>query len=314
MNVLYFFIIAHGKGGGLDSMRRILRILNASLLCFLFVNETALALDPPHNSSDASRPVYCLSCHILHDYLGDPGLGASLTKETNANLCLSCHISGGLAGNKPFSAGMQATAGSSGTSHSWEGTMPATDDPDNPYGLRSTASLANSDLKAQLQKFNDTVVCSVCHNQHLQTGTPWDPSSPAYSGSGTGTGRHLQRLDNDHNEMCEDCHYYRSRQYTDTENVRTYTGNKKSHPLGKVFSSSNGETRTVTNTNQFNNAPLKPQSAGWVPQSGIRYQTITGTDTNPTNNLVLDSNFQIGCLTCHGIHYTDSDSSTIDQP
>lgn len=296
-------------------MPRICWIISASLLCFLFLSGTALALDPPHNSSDGSRPVYCLSCHILHDYLGNPGIGTSLTKETNANLCLSCHISGGLAGNKPLSTSMQAQiAGSSGTSHNWEGTMPATDDTANLYGLRSTASLTNSDLKAQLQKFNDVVVCSVCHNQHIQNRDPWDPNAPSYSGVGTGSGRRLMRMNNSYNEMCEDCHYYRSLQYTQIEDVRTYTGNKKSHPLGMVFSSSNGETRTVINPNQFNTAPLKPQSAGWTPQSGTRYKTINGTDTNPSNNLVLDSSFQIRCLTCHGIHYADSDASTIDQP
>lgn len=50
------------------------------------------------------------------------------------------------------------------------------------------------------------IMCSTCHNQHLQVAEPFDSSAPAYGGSGTGAGRHFQRLDNDTNQMCLDCH------------------------------------------------------------------------------------------------------------
>lgn len=50
------------------------------------------------------------------------------------------------------------------------------------------------------------IMCSTCHNQHSEAAEPFDPSAPAYGGSGTGTGRHFQRIDNDTNQMCRDCH------------------------------------------------------------------------------------------------------------
>lgn len=79
---------------------------------------------------------------------------------------------------------------------------------------------------------NGKIMCSTCHDQHSQANQPSDPLSPTYGGSGTGTiciggvndglacalndgthcpggeckGRHFQRIDNDTNQMCEDCH------------------------------------------------------------------------------------------------------------
>lgn len=295
-------------------------------LCFLVAVGVSLALDPPH---DISTGVDCGSCHTVH-----VSLGPSLTKDTNANLCMSCHKIGGLAANKPFSSSMQAIPGTSGTSHSWSGAMPVTDNPNNPYGLRSVNSLINTSLKAQLSKFGTcsnpsyttkstcetnggtwtaNVACSVCHNQHSQANNPWDPNAPAYGGAGTGSGRHMQRTANDLNQMCEDCHYYRTPASLETD-VRTWTGNPKSHPVGKVFSSANGETPNVSDPSQFNVSPLEPQASAWAPQIGARYHQNGGVDINPTNNIVLDESMQVRCLSCHGIHYTDSDSSTVDQP
>ncbi len=66
------------------------------------------------------------------------------------------------------------------------------------------------------------VVCSVCHNQHLQDKTPFDPNAPAYAGAGSGAGRHFQRQHNDANQMCHVCHAAR--------NVQASSGG--SHPVG----------------------------------------------------------------------------------
>lgn len=49
-------------------------------------------------------------------------------------------------------------------------------------------------------------MCSTCHNQHSQARVPFDPTAPAYGGSGTGEGRHFMRIDNDEGAMCDDCH------------------------------------------------------------------------------------------------------------
>jgi len=287
----------------------------------------ALAIDPPH---DATTTTNCNSCHSLHN-----SAGPSLTKEAeNYNLCLGCHSTSGSASTKPFQDTDQATPGTSGTSHRWTGVMPATDNPNNPYGLRRVDSLNNTALKAKLGVFgtcsnpaytNKTncetnggtwtakVVCSVCHNIHSQSAAPWDPNAPSYSGSGTGNGRHFMRAANDLNQLCEDCHYYRTPASGETD-VRTWSGNKKSHPVQKIFTSANGETPDVTKPAQYNTAPLEPQAASWAAQTGARYHQNGGTDTNPTNNMVIGSDKTVRCLSCHGVHYTDSNSTTVDQP
>lgn len=296
-----------------------------ALACLIFTVSLAYGgIDPPHNTANPDKPVDCDGCHVVH-----ATFGPALTKDTNANLCISCHVLGGLASSKPLSSSMQANVGLSGTSHRWDGAMPASDNPANPYGLRTVSSLSNAALKRQLERFCNkngegacvsyTAVCSVCHNQHFQTNTPWDPDAPAYGGVGTGNSRHMLRMTDAYNELCEDCHYYRTAASKpggtiSQTDVRTYDGNRKSHPIGKVFSNASGETRNVANPNQFHNAPLKPAGAGWTQQAETRYKGSSGQNANPTDNLILDANFQIRCLTCHGVHYVDSDSSTIDAP
>jgi predicted CXXCH cytochrome family protein len=74
---------------------------------------SALALDPPHNSSNA---IECLSCHTPHGALGN-----QLTAvEGNANLCMSCHTPAGMAATRSFADIDQALPGVSGTSHRWD--------------------------------------------------------------------------------------------------------------------------------------------------------------------------------------------------
>lgn len=269
---------------------------------------TAAAIDTPHTGN-------CQACHMLHN-----SLGSSLTnQDTNANLCMSCHTTAGTAFQKPFASSDQANIGPGRTSHSWSGLMPATDNPDNAYGLRSITNLSaalKTALTKNCNKSGTTCVsypttCSVCHNQHIQSAAPWDPNAPAYV-TGNGSGRHFMRADNNLNQLCEDCHYYRTPASmpggtVSQTDVRTWDGNKKSHPMQLSLSG-------ASNPSRFHTAPVEPEAAAWAAQTGSRFQGNGGTDTNPTNNLVFDSSQQIRCLTCHGIHYTDSDSGTVDQP
>ena len=51
--------------------------------------------------------------------------------------------------------------------------------------------------------------------------------------------------------------------------MRTWSGNKKSHPVQKIFTSANGESPDVTKLAQYNTAPLEPQAASWAAQTGI---------------------------------------------
>ncbi|MBI5675404.1 MAG: hypothetical protein HZC48_06205 [Nitrospirae bacterium] len=63
-------------------------------------------------------------------------------------------------------------------------------------------------------------------------------------------------------------------------------------------------------------APYEPDCKGAAcAQTGApRYHLNSGTDTNSTNNIVFDSSGKMRCLSCHGMHYTDSNSSTEDKP
>jgi len=114
--------------------------------------------------------------------------------------------------------------------------------------------------------------------------------------------RHFMRSANSANEMCKDCHYYRVQ--TD---VTVYTGEMLSHPVGLAMASAKKPAR-------FFNIPAEPEQAGFAVQAGTRGELNGGADTNLTNNLVLGLSGEIQCLTCHTMHYADSNSLTIDAP
>ncbi len=112
---------------------------------------------------------------------------------------------------------------------------------------------------------------------------------------------HFMRFDNDLNQLCEDCHYWRTTaSETDT---RTYTGNKKSHPILSNL------TSDVTDSAQFvGAAPL--ENNGNAQTGAPRYAGNGTGDTIVTNNIVFDAAGKIRCLSCHSIHYSDSDATT----
>jgi predicted CXXCH cytochrome family protein len=302
-------------------MKKGKRVILFLFISIIFSVGYALALDPPHDpTSNPLEPVTCISCHVLHN-----APGTSLTNNaSNANLCMSCHVDpGGWASEKPFNINMEADPiARIGYSHAWSGTMPGSSLPDNQYGLRSPADSAMTPaIETQLTKFSNVATCSCCHQQHNQANGPWDPFAPAYGGAGTGNGRHFQRITNDINQMCIDCHYYRDTNVSSDPSSARYqvwNGNKRSHPVNVIFSSAQGETPNVNYTTQFNTAPREPESAGWAAQTdavGVyRYKQNGAPDTNLTNNIVLDASANVKCLSCHGVHYTDSDSTTVDGP
>lgn len=280
------------------------------LLCFLIGN--SFSFDPPHTDT-ATPAVSCSKCHGLH-----ATYGASLTHSANASLCQSCHVAAHpLAGSLPMeSSQMVTTAGNSGRSHRWDrsigtGVAPlslqaGTPGAANPFGLRVASEIQNAELKLMLQKFNNEVVCSVCHDQHGHAQAAWDPFSSAVYTAGVTTGRHLMRMANDANQLCEDCHYYRAMSYSRARGDDvTYPANGTnvfSHPVGTTLNSL-GYDRT---------APL--DFNGQPQQTAPRYFNNSAGDTNRTNNLALDSSSKVRCLTCHRMHYVDSSGSTVDAP
>ncbi len=94
------------------------------------------------------------------------------------------------------------------------------------------------------------------------------------------------RLDNSANALCLDCHRDR-----DMTSVRTYTGTAMSHPVGVALPA----------TATYHNPPLDVDGN---PQP---------SDGNTSNDLALSAG-SVVCTSCHGVHYTDSNSATMDGP
>jgi len=95
-------------------------------------------------------------------------------------------------------------------------------------------------------------------------------------------------------KYCRDCHDAWVMDHTEIE---AYDGTFKSHPVG-VTLNANGEgyDRAI---------PLDGNGAD---------QDSLDADANPTNDLTFDSESRVQCLTCHGVHYVDSNTITVDGP
>jgi hypothetical protein len=115
-------------------------------------------------------------------------------------------------------------------------------------------------------------------------------------------GRHFQRRPNSANEMCLVCHATWNQNHTDVEGPGDGS-TVFSHPVGQAL-----------NANAKGYDRSAPLDVNGVAQSGTRFMTGGESPDNVTNNLVMDSNGNIGCLTCHGVHYIDSNSLSIDLP
>ena len=256
------------------SFMQIRTTIVACLMILLFGGTSVLALDLPRNE-DVIPIIECDSCHIGHNA---PGAGLTSTAG-NANLCFSCHVSGGQASDLPMLSSEQAVPGTSGVHHRWDAVTPV------PGSTEMAIRLENG----------TTIMCSTCHDQHSQLHPPFDPSASTTPGD---AGRHFQRVANDAHQMCLDCHSDRN-----VSSVRTYTGSNLSHPVGVALPS--GDSK-------FHDAPREPNGN---PQTGGPNFSGNGIgDTNSSNNLLLDASGQVQCLTCHNLHYADSDPNTEDVP
>ncbi|UCF80541.1 MAG: cytochrome c3 family protein [Acidobacteriota bacterium] len=99
-------------------------------------------------------------------------------------------------------------------------------------------------------------------------------------------------LDDGVNVFCLDCHAERGMGYADVDGP--YTGSNFSHPVGEGL-----------------NANLAGYDRGTPLDVDGKAQGASD-DTNATNDLALDGGI-VRCLTCHDVHYTDSNSATVDK-
>ncbi len=105
-------------------------------------------------------------------------------------------------------------------------------------------------------------------------------------------------------QFCRDCH----RDWVMTHDtdlvsgggIRNWDGNPKSHPVG-IGLNANGLAYDRTQPLDGNGAI---QAGGSSPD----------VDGNPTNDLKLDASGNVQCLSCHGVHYADSNTLSVDAP
>ncbi len=134
----------------------------AAWLLFLAAAPPLLrASDPPHWTGQRMTIDCTTQCHTTHQADG----GAITTSNSNVNLCQSCHNSAGLAGDLPIDSAARAN-GSSGMSHAYDVAAV------NP----TVGTQVPVDAKMSARVYNGNIVCSTCHNQHLNPsskgGTP----------------------------------------------------------------------------------------------------------------------------------------------
>lgn len=102
-------------------------------------------------------------------------------------------------------------------------------------------------------------------------------------------------------KFCRDCH----REWVMTHDndlvggggAGSWDGNLKSHPVGVGL-----------NANSKNYDRAAPLDGNGVPQGD------PGADGNASNDLQFDDLNNVQCLTCHGVHYADSNTLTVDGP
>jgi predicted CXXCH cytochrome family protein len=96
------------------------------------------------------------------------------------------------------------------------------------------------------------------------------------------------RLDNSADALCLDCHAPRN-----MTSVKTYTGDTLSHPVGVALPQASATYHAA------------PYDVDGNPQP---------SDGNTTNDYILLGGTNVSCTSCHGVHYTDSNSGTVDGP
>ena len=139
------------------------------------------------------------------------------------------------------------------------------------------------------------VVCTVCHDPHKQDHSPFDPDAPAdpFEYTTPGSGRHLQRRDNDNNQMCMVCHSPRDVQ----------TSSAGSHPVRLGIPASTGFQQPaelpLTTTNEVVcmscHAVHNADSGGANSGQGDGY-LLRDPDGDPASGEIAIGTL---CLQCH---------------
>lgn len=242
---------------------------------FMLMPCISFALPGAHDPVKGGQSYSCESCHI-------PGAGKNIGNtdiKYDANVCLVCHISGNVKTKKHFSkfdfANIYDNAGIQ-TQVNPDQNSHKWFGPDTVPGAGAQAPTDTNLLRtAGGAYFPANLSCNRCHSVH---------GTSTVSGSGFAANPPYLRMEMTSDQLCRDCH--RSR---DTQDHKVGT-----HPIGVSYTS-------ARNANILAGSTTKT-TYRWLPVTNI---------TNPTGQVKL-VNGTVVCSTCHGVHNTDSRTSTFD--
>ena len=237
--------------------------------------------DAPHY--DPGNGKTCETCHT-----------ASINPTGSAynNVCLSCHNPSNPGANSSFTVADQANPYNNHsveginklyqTSHRWDGS----DTVPEAGALPPQALLMNGD--GLRDRTNNSLSCVRCHDPHrndLGCARCHDPNFTADVAAANGSGviaANFLRVPNNADQMCLDCHRPR--------NVASHL--QGSHPVLVNYSAI-----ATANPAKY----VKPVK-----------NSTSANATSDLNVQLAQTGKQVVCTTCHGVHYTDSRSSTVD--
>jgi predicted CxxxxCH...CXXCH cytochrome family protein len=288
-------------------MKRTFAVTWALALLAIILPVTAGAVPPPSHFGLAVG-MNCDTCHQEHRTLGKTNYQGPINRPSPApfnNMCQSCHRTGdGFAKAKPMALvdtsaifGDHSTANFGKlrqTSHRWDGTdyLPAAGAQPPVQAAMTTNTNNVGNIRGRL---GSELACARCHSPHL--------------GGAPGA---MLRLGKENDQLCRDCH--RSR---DTEALALAAGgipnNSKfgTHPIGVNYDTAFAKGNFAANPINANPANPTSNLGNYLTKGGALGSANfpVKAPLDPTTSI---PNRNVICSTCHGIHYTDSRSSTFD--
>lgn len=262
-----------------------------------------------------------------HSWMG-PLANSAMSAELPTTFSLISRIEGSLKGfatqdssaanNVVYSYGTYTVNGLAGRIFQFFYTSPSSSgnkDVQRTISSNTANKIVWSPNLSNIPKANDRYVilpltpkltCSICHAQHTQTFSPWDPLSNTIYNASITNNRHMLRTNNNYNQLCEDCHRSRTMNYTRASGGDgAYPANGTnvfSHPVGDALNSQGYDFA----------APLDANGAAQTNSPSVPLRFAGDVDGNPTNNQSLDSTGKVRCMSCHRMHYTDGNPMTND--
>lgn len=257
-------------------MKRSCAMTWALVLFAIILPVTAGAVPPPSHFGLAIG-INCNTCHQPHRTLGKSKDEGPINRTSPAvlnNMCQSCHRTGdGFAKNKPMAlVDTSAIFGNHSTANF--GQLRQTSHRWDGSDINPAAGAQPAIQAAMTTNTNGVLNLRGRAGNQLACVRCHSPHLAGAPGA-------MLRMPIDQDQMCVDCHRSRNKQ----------SHLSGTHPVNINYDTATGELNRPN--------PLNANSAN--PTSDL---TNYLTKTVPTRNIV--------CTTCHGVHYTDSRSSTFD--